>query len=495
MLHELWFKNLVILVLAMTLIYVVKIDNNRIDSVRHTLVEIPKYPTPRNQVDMSPTIESRISDIETCEDCDINKSETSDMEKKELPDTSDYRDVPNETSQAPSKSNIKPLTVESEISPKIMIDTPDYRVEGSLLDNKKYVIIGATMPRREKQLHYTWYIPVTARIWASKGHIPLVFLAGNYSEWMKNILGRTAVESIRKIPNVVLVFFTCKEHQEITMAQVIRIVGVGNMIDVSNAENSFFITTDIDLWPLNMTKHTLPEDKDILISRALSGLKGCCHVSIALSCVGMKGKTWRALTQFDDCNEATTNQEAYQKYCTEQGVLINDRHGQNGTWHLSKHIRTKLDSADKIMIYLREFLDIGVDDANEGKSGETGRETWFADQSLATMLVRYWHERNIRTENATSTTVMWPKKVDRVDRGKGWSKLREENFDPNNYQDTHLPAGVQYSRPYNLELVPFLEFLISQQEIDVITEYQKTFESRIPQWRLDLGIPTVRYLC
>ena len=76
--------------------------------------------------------------------------------------------------------------------PEIIIDTPDYRVEGKLLNNKKYVIMGATMPRRGKQIHYTWYLPVTARIWASKGHMPLVFLAGNYTEWENNILGRTA---------------------------------------------------------------------------------------------------------------------------------------------------------------------------------------------------------------------------------------------------------------------------------------------------------------
>jgi len=365
--------------------------------------------------------------------------------------------------------------------PKVVIDTPDYRVEGTLQNNKNYVIIGATMPRREKQIHYTWYIPVTARIWASKGYMPLVFLAGNFAEWENNILGRTARDAVREIPGAVLVYFTCPVDKEVTMAQVGRVMGVGNLIDVSNAEDSYFITTDIDLWPLNIHRHELPPGKQIVISRALSGLKGCCHISIALSCVGMKGKTWRAVTTFDDCNKETTNPIYYERYCTDKGVLVADRVG-NGGYKPAAKIRTVSNTTDKILDYASQFLGDYVFTKNHGK-GATSRDTWFVDQRLATILVRMWTERNIKPgQSARDTTQTYPKKVDRIDRGKGWGKLHAQDFNPDNYQDTHLPGGAQFERVYKTALIPFFKYLISDEEIEVITQYQKLFESRMPEW-------------
>lgn len=140
------------------------------------------------------------------------------------------------------------------------------------------------------------------------------------------------------------------------MAQVGRVMGVGNLIDVSNAEDSFFITTDVDLWPLNMTRHELPIGKHILITRKLSPHKGGCRISIALSCLGMKGKTWRALTTFDDCNKETTNPFWYEKYCTDRGVYVGDCSGENGRYRPASKIRTISNTTDKILEYVRDRL-------------------------------------------------------------------------------------------------------------------------------------------
>ena len=105
------------------------------------------------------------------------------------------------------------------------------------------------------------------------------------------------------------------------------------------------------------------------------------------------------------------------------------------------------------------------------------------DQSLATILVRMWAERNIQKgQNIYDLAQTYPKKVDRVDRGKGWGKLKDPNFNPDNYQDTHLPGGVQYRVKYKSQLIPFLKHLISEEEIEVISNYQKLFESRMPEW-------------
>ena len=162
---------------------------------------------------------------------------------------------------------------------------PEIEIVGHLQNHKNYVIIGATIPRG-KNIHYTWYILVTARVWNSKGFLPIVFLAGSLDEWNKNILAKIARDEVLTIEGAVVVNIPCRLEMERTIAQVSRIVGLGNLIDVSNALDSYFITTDVDLWPLNITRHLLPEDKDVVITRALSSLKGCCQVGIALSCIG-----------------------------------------------------------------------------------------------------------------------------------------------------------------------------------------------------------------
>ena len=75
------------------------------------------------------------------------------------------------------------------------------------------------------------------------------------------------------------------------------------------------------------------------------------------------------------------------------------------------------------------------------------------DQSLATTLVRMWADRNKKKgQNIYDLTQTYPKKADRVDRGKGWWKLQDPNFNPDDYQDTHLPDGVQYGGKYKSQL-------------------------------------------
>ena len=364
----------------------------------------------------------------------------------------------------------------SDSLPEIQIDKPDLRIEGSLKNHKKYVVIGATLPRKPRQITYTWYIPVTARYWAYKGFLPLVFLAGNFSQWESNILGSTARDELRKIPGVVIVYFTCQVQHEVTLAQVVRIMGVGNMIDVSAAEDSYFITTDLDLWPLNIDRHILPENKQILITRALTDLSKCCSIGVALSCIGAKGKTWREITTFDDCNKNKTSPEYFERYCTEKGVMIHHK------FITASKIRTVSNSAEKILDYASEFLGEHVRSSNEGK-GFVSHETWFVDQQLATILIRMWNERNVKKGgNARQTTVWYPKKVRRIHGGKHNAAYHKPSFNLSFWQDCHLKGGVEKRMLFERELVPLMKYLLPAAEIDVISEYQKVFESKLPQW-------------
>lgn len=175
-------------------------------------------------------------------------------------------------------------------------------VEGEIDPSKNYVITAASIPRSAEQLKYIFYLPITGSVWKEQGFLPIVVLTGRMHEWDRpNSPAKLARDGVRNIPGAIIVYLESTEEHEVTMAQVSRLFAGGNFFSDPKYDDTYFITTDVDLWPLNIKNHTLPADKDIIITRTLSGLKGCCMRSIALSCVGMRGKTWREVMNLEDC--------------------------------------------------------------------------------------------------------------------------------------------------------------------------------------------------
>ena len=59
------------------------------------------------------------------------------------------------------------------------------------------------------------------------------------------------------IPNVILINVPVPIEHEITMSQIGRLFAIGNLVSTNGFEKSFFITSDIDLWPMSMKNYTL----------------------------------------------------------------------------------------------------------------------------------------------------------------------------------------------------------------------------------------------
>ena len=319
--------------------------------------------------------------------------------------------------------------------------SPEIVIEGEMKENTDYVVISSSIPRTEKQLKYAFYLPITSYVWKNQGLTPLIVLTGKISEWESNPIAKTARDAARKIPNVVFVYLESSPDHEVTVAQMARLFAGGNIISDPKFDDNFYITTDVDLWPLNIKNHTLVPEKDIIITRPLSAQKGCCKRSIALSCVGMKGKTWKEVTNLKNL----------------KGEFI--------------PIKTE----KEMLEFASKYFGEDIVNTKVQRKNQTTRDTWFLDQRLITELVASWVEKK---GLGGIDRVQWgSKQAPRMNRGKSWTDTADLSI----YQDTHLPGTTYNEQSYVLKLRGIIQRLVSEDDLVQIDYFQLMFENTLEE--------------
>lgn len=321
-------------------------------------------------------------------------------------------------------------------------DMASLKIEGEMLEDTNYVVISSSIPRTEKQLKYAFYLPITSYVWNHQGHTPLIVLTGKMSEWDTNPIAKAARDAVRKIRNVVIIYLESSQDHEVTLAQMARLFAGGNIISDPKFDSNFYITTDVDLWPLNIQNHTLNKNKDIIITRPLSSLKGCCKRSIALSCVGMRGKTWKEVTNYKN---------------NKTGEFI--------------PIKTQDNMLDFASLYFGEE----IVHTKVQRKNQTTRDTWFLDQRLITILVAAWVEK--QGPKGLERVQYGSKQAPRLDRGRGW----HEEKDLTKFQDTHLPGTAYNEYNYVHKLRDLISRVVSKNDLVEIDYYQLVFENALEE--------------
>ena len=59
---------------------------------------------------------------------------------------------------------------------------------------------------------------------------------------------KLARDGVRNIPGAIIVYLESTEEHEVTMAQVSRLFAGGNFLSDPKYDDTYFITTDVDLW-------------------------------------------------------------------------------------------------------------------------------------------------------------------------------------------------------------------------------------------------------
>lgn len=267
------------------------------------------------------------------------------------------------------------------------LGTPTEFYPGILLENypkpnEKYVVLSTTNVRHAlNDGSYSFYMPLTSYIWNLYGFKSITCLVGNTTEWLNpDSPSNMVVQYLRKNPENVILFIEASYENQITVSQTVRLFLGGNIFSDYFLDNTYFITSDADLWPLTEKDHSLPDGKSIVISRPLSRRRKNHH-HIALSCIGMTGKIWREVVNFHDCNQRQRPEGPfYSRYISDL--------------HLWKTPKPLVRNSTEIIAYLAKKYGKKFAESQVEASNPDAEKLWFVDQHLITDLVWAWVERN-----------------------------------------------------------------------------------------------------
>ena len=352
---------------------------------------------------------------------------------------------------------------------------PDTWIEGWPNPKKKYVVLASSIVvSSEHHAKYAFYLPVSAYIWKHYNFASVFVLTGPTETWFTSKLHQLVIQEIRKLKEVVIVYMNATNQNMVTIAQTSRLFVPGNIFYNTHLDDTYFITADSDFWPLTERNHSLhyPE-QEITVSRVLSGRRWNSH-ACALSCVGMKAKTWRDLTNAHD-----VTLKRFPNIWLTQGF---------NTRLLWKKPRPIMRNSEELLNFLSKAVGNETARAKVIRGQAKTKSTWFLDQAIFDLYIKTWVEKN--GGDVGYEKVFWGKKGDgmtnRINRGGKWGRGIQNIA---NCQDAHMPStvykGNQWSTVRHLMKVIWKrDYFYGQnqeqklmKDVSIYDGYQKAFEA------------------
>ncbi len=142
---------------------------------------------------------------------------------------------------------------------------------------------------------YSFFAPLTSRMWLRRGFCPLLLLVGTPGAWLSSSRGRLVVEESCRSGAVVHFVGDFPGYKTATVAQIARLYA-------SSApgvrEDDYFLTSDIDMWPLgNWVGSAGVDDGDVHLYHS-DAYKGQSEPQQPMCYVGAKASAWIRL--FDE---------------------------------------------------------------------------------------------------------------------------------------------------------------------------------------------------
>ena len=129
-------------------------------------------------------------------------------------------------------------------------------------ENKTYFAsFGFTTPGNEDYF-YAFSAPLAVRAWRRIGYECLVFIIGDIYEWMSREILKLIYSELVSLHSTII-FLKSKPENEILMSQACRLFAA-NYFSWKSPEETFVVTTDVDLWPLNAALFDIPKGKRIM---------------------------------------------------------------------------------------------------------------------------------------------------------------------------------------------------------------------------------------
>ncbi|KAK2151894.1 hypothetical protein LSH36_347g03022, partial [Paralvinella palmiformis] len=169
---------------------------------------------------------------------------------------------------------------------------------GTVRSGRKYAAYGASLFDQPGSINYCFDLPLSAMAWRRIGFDSLVYIIGDYDRCQDPSKSRFIVETLLAQDYVVLlVIQSVNANNSVTLGQVVRLFMASLVQHVDDPEawqNTYIITADADVWPVNQTFFDLPPGKEILHGDISGNPVPDVNqpTNAPLSYVGMKVKTW-----------------------------------------------------------------------------------------------------------------------------------------------------------------------------------------------------------
>ena len=304
---------------------------------------------------------------------------------------------------------------------------------GCLDLSRNYSVFSIAVNNKTTGLDYQFYAPLTALAWNRVGFssILVVCLPMENGSLPNSPLLNHVLSSTLEQGAFILLMVT-EPMNVVTMSQVSRLTApsiVGML--VPRAANVYMLTTDADLWPINISAYLMPSNMKIhsrnpLRSKQISmNNTTYTYYNFAFSFVGMRVKTWKQVLTTSKGNSLPTNVSGLIKFLNQEignVTLTNDRRAGHG---------------------------------------------WFTDQKILSHLLNEW--MYTYGEDKFHFNQVRGHRLDRI----GWKPRTLEGL-----TDAHLVANPSSNSTWNLQLLPLLGLMYGHSVKDMLfcLNYFHTFQ-------------------
>ncbi|KAK2151895.1 hypothetical protein LSH36_347g03009 [Paralvinella palmiformis] len=288
---------------------------------------------------------------------------------------------------------------------------------GTVRSGHKYAIYGSTLFDQPRSENYCFLLPLSAMAWNRIGYDSLIYIIGDHERCDNTSRIRFIVDALMAEDYVVLLVIEgIRQNNSVTLGQVLRLFGasfVQKVDDPKTWQDTYIITADADIWPVNETFFDLPPGKDILHGDISGNPEPDVNTptNAPLSFVGMRVKTWIEVMSYF-------------------GLFAMPR------------------TSKQLILYF---------DSVFGKSSCEGvlhgGQGWFIDQGMISRRIQEW---KIEKENGTKKIYIYNRMfmTDRIDRVRWHIDILEGIVDAHILEYAYTPETWHFMRPLIKLLYP-----------------------------------------
>ena len=229
-------------------------------------------------------------------------------------------------------------------------------IVGSFSNGKDYAIISASLGAELKHKYkYAFPLPLTVLAWRRVGFRCIVILVGTKDSWISKSGGKLIYDKLIELEAIV-VFMEASEKSQTMISQVSRVFVPAILgMDTRITNDTYVITSDADLFPVNKQLYKLTNNSDILSLNSDCcrpfNHKGKNYKMLPMANIGMKVNMWADLvSSHNPMGSVPVKSEEMRQYLHAEFGNVTDAKvtkGENLGWYLDQRLISILVKSDK----------------------------------------------------------------------------------------------------------------------------------------------------